>query len=236
MPNGTDPHDWKPAPKDVEAMNDALVVVSNGLDLEEGLEDTLEQVRAAGVPTFEAADHVAIRRLGDDGVGAEDPHVWMSAENMAAVAAALATELAALGLDVEDSGAAAVTALEALDAEVEQVLDAVPPERRLLVSGHESLGYFADRYRFELVGAVVPGLSSQAEVSARDLAELAEVLEATGVPAIFTELGTPASVVEEIAADTGVAVVELPTHTLPPDGTYRSFLLANARAVASALR
>lgn len=262
MPNGTDPHEWKPSPKDVEAMGDALVVVSNGLDLEEGLEDTLSQVREAGVPTFEATDHVAVRTIGEGeasdeehadeeegeedgndhageeghGPGAEDPHVWMTAENMAKVAAALTTELTALGLDVEASGTRAVADLEALDLEVDALLAEVPDDRRRLVTGHESLGYFADRHRFDLVGAVVPGLSSQAEVSAGDLAELKEQIEAAGVPAIFTELGTPSAVVEAIASETGVEVVELPTHTLPEDGTYRSFLLGNARAVAEALR
>ena len=71
------------------------------------------------------------------------------------------------------------------------ILDAVPPEARKLVSGHESLGYFADRYGFELVGAIVPGLSSQGEASAGELAELIETIRREEVPAIFVELGTP---------------------------------------------
>ena len=246
MPNGTDPHEWKPSPKDVEAMNDARLVVANGLDLEVGLEDALDEVRANGVPVFEAADHVEHREAGEGeptdehghgghGHGAEDPHLWMSAQNMAEVAGALTAELGSLGLDVQATGAAAVADLETLDTEVEDVLSSVPPERRKLVTGHESLGYFADHYGFELVGAVVPGLSSEAAVSAGALAELKDAIEAAGVPAIFTELGTPTAVVKAIAAEAGAEVVELPTHTLTRDGTYRGFLVANAQAIADAL-
>jgi zinc/manganese transport system substrate-binding protein len=243
MPNGADPHEWKPSPKDVEAMEDALLVVANGLDLEEGLEDTLDEVRARGVPVFEAADHAQLRVVGEGEAadaghdhGTADPHLWMSAEQMALVARSLAGELEGLGLDVGASGAAAVADLEALDAEVAQVTAAVPAERRKLVSGHESLGYFADRYGFELVGTVLPSLSSQAEVAAGDLVELKAQVEAAGVPAIFTELGTPAAVVEVVAAETGADVVELPTHTLPADGSFRTFLLGNASAIVTALQ
>lgn len=260
VPNGTDPHEWRPAPRDVEALGDARLVVVNGLDLEEGLEDALDEVVGDGIPVFAATDHVQLiegdahedddehaedeqageddEHAGDDdehGHGAEDPHVWMSPAAMAEVAAALTTELTALGLDVEASGAAAVAALEELDAEIETTLSAVPAERRLLVTGHDSLGYLADRYGFEVVGTVIPGLSSQAAPSAGDLADLAADIERTGVPAIFTELGTPASVVEAIADQTGVAVVELPTHLLPEDGTYASFIRGNAEAIADAL-
>jgi zinc/manganese transport system substrate-binding protein len=243
MPSGADPHEWKPSPKDVEAMDDALLVVANGLNLEHGLEDALDQVRRRGVPVFEAADHVEVRTVGsgesadhDHGAGAADPHLWMSAHTMAQVAEALTAELQALGLDVASSGAATVADLEALDTEVTEAVAVVPPEHRKLVTGHESLGYFADRYGFELVGTVVPGLSTQAEVSAGDLAELKDQIEAAGVPAIFSEVGTPAAVVKAIASEVGVQVVELPTHLLPADGTYRSFLLTLARTIAEALR
>jgi zinc/manganese transport system substrate-binding protein len=128
-----------------------------------------------------------------------------------------------------------VAALEALHRDAGGELAALPHERRKLVTGHESMGYFADRYGFELIGAVVPGLTSQAEVSAADLAALEATIEREGVPAIFTEMGTPAKVVQAIAGDTGVAVVELATHTLPADGTYRTFLMTTAKSIADAL-
>jgi ABC-type Zn uptake system ZnuABC Zn-binding protein ZnuA len=98
------------------------------------------------------------------------------------------------------------------------------------------MGYFADRYGFSLVGTVIPGLSSQGEVSAGGLAKLKAAIEAEGVPAIFVEIGTPTAVAEAIGRETGVAVVELPSHTIPADGSYFTFVREIAAGVADALR
>ena len=81
-------------------------------------------------------------------------------------------------------------------------------------------------------GAVVPGLCSQGEVSAGELAGISEQIATTGVPAIFTEIGTPAAVVEAIAAETGAQVVALPSHILPADGSYFTFIRDIANAIA----
>ena len=88
---------------------------------------------------------------------------------------------------------------------------AIPAADRKLVTGHESMGYFADRYGFTLVGALVPSISSQAEASAADLAELTEQIEAVGVSVIFIEIGTQSSVADAIGDETGATVVELPS-------------------------
>ena len=97
------------------------------------------------------------------------------------------------------------------------------------------MGYFAARYGFQLIGAVIPGLSSQGEVSASQLAAISTLIRDRGVPAIFTEIGTPQAVVDAIAGETGVRVVPLPSHTLPPDGSYFTFVRDIATAVAGAL-
>jgi zinc/manganese transport system substrate-binding protein len=151
------------------------------------------------------------------------------------VVAALGPELAAVGVDVGDRAVDVEQRLADLDAELRSTLAAVPEGSRKLVTGHESMGYFADRYEFELVGTVVPGLSSQGEVSAGELAELKGTIEREGVGAIFTEIGTPAAVVEAIGREAGVEVVELPSHTLPEDGSYFSFIRGIAASVAAAL-
>ena len=250
MPNGADPHGWQPSAKDVEEVVDADLVVANGLGLEQGLAAALESAERDGVPVFEATDHVRLRTVGEDeghehaagkdgdehAAGAEDPHVWTDPVAMKSVVAALAGELErGLGLELSDRAAEVGRRLDELDAEIEQTLAAVPPERRKLVTGHESMGYFADRYGFALVGTVVPSLSSQGEASARDLAELKELVERERVGAIFTEIGTATDVVEAIAGEAGVAVVELPSHTLPDGGSYAMFMRGIATAIASAL-
>jgi zinc/manganese transport system substrate-binding protein len=118
---------------------------------------------------------------------------------------------------------------------VRTMLEPVPAANRKLVTGHESMGYFADRYGFVLVGAVIPGLTTQGEVSAGELSRLKSEIEEQQVPAIFTEVGTPAAVVEAIAREAAVQVVELHTITLPDDGSYLTFIREIAREVAGAL-
>ena len=156
---------------------------------------------------------------------------------MREVAVALATALdRERGARVGRRAEALRRDLEKVDAEVRSALAAVPPERRVLVTGHESMGYFADRYGFRLIGAVIPSLSSQAQASAEGLAELRDQVRAAGVPAIFNEVGTPDGVAEAVADETGARLVEVGTHALPDDGSYLTFVREAADAVAGGLR
>ena len=134
-----------------------------------------------------------------------------------------------------------VTALEALDREVADLVDDVPPARRLLLTNHDSLGYFADRYGFEVVGTVIPAPSGLAATSPAQLEELAEVISETGVTAIFAETQHSTDDAEALADRVGdVEVVTLLTGTLgEPDsdaGSYTGFLRSNAILVTEALR
>jgi zinc/manganese transport system substrate-binding protein len=245
MPNGMDPHEWQPSPRDIETLTRADLLVENGLGLEAGMASAFEQAAAAGVERFVVTDHVTVRTVGvgegadpsdpDQAAGAKDPHVWMDPLTMRQAVDALAPVLATLGIDASARVVEEDARLEALDAELRTILAAVPEARRNLVTGHESLGYFADRYGFTLVGAIVPGLSSQGEPSAADLAALSERIRAAGVGAIFVELGTPTQVAEAIGRETGVQVVELTTHALPADGSYFTFMRDLAALVAASL-
>jgi len=126
--------------------------------------------------------------------------------------------------------------LGALSDEVAAIVDTIPADRRILVTGHESLGYFAERYGFTLVGAIIPSVTTSAAPSAADLAALAARIRAAGVPAIFTELGTSPTVAEAIGSETGARVVELTTHAIPADGTYATFIKNIATLIADNLR
>jgi zinc/manganese transport system substrate-binding protein len=246
MPNGSDPHQWSPSAKDIQTMLGADLLVDNGLGLEGGLQDPIKEARAKGVAVFTVADHITVRKvrpgegLGtddpDQAPGAADPHLWMDPLTMKQWVQALVPALKSAGIDASARAATVESDLDALNTQVVAVLDGVPTERRKLVTGHESLGYFAERYHFQLVGAVVPSLTSQGEASAGELAQLTRKIKTAGVPAIFTELGTPKATVKAIGADTGARVVELSTHALPPDGTYRTFMLDIANKIAGALR
>ena len=254
MPNGVDPHGWEASPKEIEALSSADVVVINGLHLEESLEEAIDAARGDGVRVFEAADHVDVIVAVDEDEHSEeksgdahsedesdhghadgDPHIWTDAAAMADVALAMGDEFAEAGIDVGDRASVVYERLLTLDNDLRKLVDEVDASERKLVTGHESLAYLAARYEFELVGAVIPGLSSESEVSAGELAELKDLIEAESVGVIFSEAGTPDQVVQAIADETGVDVIELDTHLLPEDGTYDTFMTELVSAIVSAL-
>jgi len=130
--------------------------------------------------------------------------------------------------------------LLALDQWIRLQVQVIPAERRLLVTNHESLGYFASRYGFTIVGAIIPNLSSSASPSAQELARLIDALRAAHVPAIFLEMGADPRLARQLANDSGVAVVtELFTESLSPtDGpapTYLEMMRFNTRTIVDAL-
>ncbi len=202
-------------------------------------EKCLEQARARGVRFFTASDGITPRRTADGHAGAValDPHFWTDPLAMRAVVGGLASAIeAAAGIGLATRARELERRLGALDAEIRSALATIAPEARRLVTGHESMGYFAERYGFTLEGALVPSLSTQAEVSAAEMARLSEIIAASGTRAIFTEVGTPGAVAEALARDTGARVVPLATHLLPADGSYFTFMRELAATVVSALR
>jgi zinc/manganese transport system substrate-binding protein len=246
IPNGLDPHEWEPSAKDVEAINKADLVIENGLGLEAGMAKTLRTARSNGVKFFTASDYITIRHVGpgegipsgdpDQVVGAPDPHLWMSPIAMKSIVSALASELMKdLNLDVAGRAMDLESRLDDLNKEVADMVAAIPQENRKLVTGHESMGYFAQLYGFRLIGVIIPSLSTQAEASAADLSALKKAIEDNHVKAIFTELGTSPAVAKAVGDETGVKVVELTTHALPKDGSYFTFLIDVASVIANAL-
>ena len=262
MPVNADPHEFQPSARQAAALRDADLVVANGGGFEEGLEDALDSAEDDGAAVFEAVDHVALLEPGD-GAGADDhadedggdgddhgregadPHVFTDPARMATVAEALAGVLAeqvpALDTDAfRDRAAAYVDELRTLDAEVEGILAAVPAERRKLVTNHEVFAYFADRYDFEVVGAVIPSTTTQAAASAAQVDDLARLVAAEGVPAVFADTSSADDLAATLAAEVGdVAVVELFSESLGDEGsgadTYAGMVRTNAARIAEAL-
>lgn len=234
VPSGGNPHDFEASLADRGRMENAALVIVNGLGLEENLEDTVDAVADAGTPVFAVAEYAG------DG---EDPHVWFDPRLVSAALPELADELVAVGLDkaaVEVCVESYQAELAAVDAEIVEILAGVPPEERKLVTNHDSLAYFADRYGFEVIGVVIPGTSSLAETNPAQLEELAALLVAEGVPAVFAEDQHSSSDAEALADHlSGVRVVTLHTGSLgeSDDGadSYLALLRSNAERIASAL-
>jgi len=172
-----------------------------------------------------------------------DPHVWFDLQRVAGVLGELADELIHAGADADTVNRcldAYREALEAADAEVAEILEAVPAGRRIMITNHDAFGYFADRYDFEVVGTVIPSLSTAAETNPALLEELAEIIEHEGVPAVFSETTHSDDDIQALATAAGdISVVQLLTGSLAPEGddgdTLIGMLRFNAQAIADAL-
>jgi zinc/manganese transport system substrate-binding protein len=204
------------------------------------------------VPVFTATDHIAVRKVAEgddehahdhgdeqghgDEAGAGDPHFWTDPAQVRKVVAALPGAVRrATGADVSAPAKAAAARIAGIDTAIAADFAALPPKARNLVTGHESLGYLADRYDLGLVGAVTPSLSSQGQVSAAHLKELEQAMEKAGVRVVFTETGLPNAVADAIVSETGATLVELGTEAVPGDGTYATYITELARRISSAL-
>lgn len=242
IPDGQDPHEFEPSAKDIESLNNADLVVANGLDFEEGLEQTIDQAIDSGVNVFMVGDHITVREMSkdedhdhdDEEHGAYDPHLWLSPAAMLEMLPALAEAIStATGADLTSQLASLQSELTELDTQIKETIDGITCE---LVSGHDELGYFADHYGCEVIGAIIPSLSTTSEASAGELAALKVEVEEHGVPAIFTGLGTSQDVADQLASELGVKAVTLSTHFLDGAVNYREFMLRLTQQIADALQ
>jgi zinc/manganese transport system substrate-binding protein len=247
MPVGADPHEFAVSTRQAEAMTEADLLVVNGAGFEQAMTRVIDGARADGTTVFALADHVTLRTLdGEGGDGGDDPHIWTDPTMIAGAVGALATELAGVeGIDavaVEESASTYAAALTDLDGEISSMLATIPDGRRILVTNHEAFGYFAHRYDLEVVGAVIPSLTTRAGASAGELEALADVIRDEGVPAVFGETTQPTKLAAALADEVGgdLAVVDLYTESLGEAGsgadTYIGMLRTDAERIAEALR
>ena len=256
VPADADLHAYEPTPRDLARVAGADLFVVNGAGLEQRL---VETVRDAGgdVRVVEASAGLVPRTpkpgepTGDSGSddaatgGDTDPHFWLDPTLVKAYVATIRDAFS----ETDPDGAAAYAAnaaaysakLDALDRWIAAQVATVPAANRKLVTNHASHGYFADRYGFSVVGAVIPSVSTGAAPTPRQLAELERVIRDAGVRAVFVESGQSPELAEQIAAETGVSVVDdLRDHALStPDGeapTYIEMMKYDARRIVEALR
>lgn len=244
MKPDADPHSFEISAQEAATLRNADLLVSNGLGLEEGLQQHLDA--ADGVPAFVAGDAIEVLDYSEgDAAGMPDSHFWTDPARMIDVVDALEPVLAELeGIDGEALDAtvdAYRSQLRALDAEMTEAFATIPHERRALVTNHHVFGYLAERFDFEIVGAVIPGGTTLAAPSASDLADLVDAIDETGVPAIFAESSSPDRLVQALAseADVQVDVIELFTESLTgPDGgapDYLTMMRINTERITTGL-
>jgi len=245
IPDGQDPHDFQPSARDIETINNADIVVSNGLDFEEGLEDVLAAAIDSGVSVYMVGENMTVREPDEDHAeedhaeedghdhGAGDPHLWLSPLSFTQALPSLTAAInKATGLSIDET--TALDQLTKLDNEITEVIDTI--ESCVMVSGHDEMGYFADRYGCTVIGAIIPSFSTTSEATAKQIADLKVLAASNNVKAVFIGLGTPAEVSEQLASELGIAAVSLSTHYLNGAANYREFMLNLANQIAEALR
>ena len=252
MGRGADPHTYVATPSDSAAVHDAHVLFSNGAGLEEGMSElTLDSSGGAvhiplsdNLPLLGAAYAGKAQQPGPgEAMGQPDPHVWFDVQNILAWTKTVLETLSSLDPADRSSYQASADAfaqeLEDLDTWILEQVAIIPQSNRKLVTNHETLGYFARRYGFELVGAVYP-LSPSSEPSARDLAGLEEAIRQYGLSVLFTEGTVRPVLADQVARDTGVRLVPLYTESLGPPGSgaesYIAMIRYDVQAIVAALR
>ena len=242
QPN-TDPHEYEPRPSDVEATAEAELVFVNGDNLDAWMDQVISE--SGSDATVVDLGAVVPDRLPGEDSGAEasryDPHWWHDPRNAEAAVTEIERRLAAADpahrREFERNASAYLAKLRKLDAGIAACVGAIPRGRRKLVTDHDAFGYFANRYGIEVLGAVIPSQTTQAQPSAKDLSELIALIEREGVKAVFPESSLSPKVAETIANQTGAsAEYTLYGDTLGPSGspgaTYLGMERANADAMA----
>jgi ABC-type Zn uptake system ZnuABC Zn-binding protein ZnuA len=251
LPVGVDPHAYEAIPADVVKISESNVLILNGMEYEHFVESLLENadgerlvvVASTGLEPRQTEEH-ADEAEPESEHEAGDPHMWLDPNLVMTYVENIRAGL----VEADPEGAeeykanadAYIAQLEDLDGWIADQVAQVPVERRILVTNHEALGYFADRYGFRVVGTVIPSLSSEAATSAKGMAAVIDQIRSTNAPAIFLgEVENPA-LADQIAAETGITVVgDLYLESLtdgPPAATYIDMMKYNVSKIVEALK
>jgi zinc/manganese transport system substrate-binding protein len=240
-PNG-DAHVYQPTPSDAKSIAAAQVVFVNGLGFE-GWIARLIKASASKAAMVTATRGVKPRKADDDhGHGDADPHAWQSVANAKIYVANIRDGLSAAdpaGKSAYEANAAAYLAkLEALDAEVKAEVAKIPVDRRKIITTHDAFGYFAAAYG---VAFIAPqGVSTESEVSARDVAKIITQIRKQKIPAVFLENVTDKRLLERIAQEGGARIggtlySDALTDEKGPAPTYLDMMRHNVKQLSTAL-
>ncbi len=257
LPVGADPHAYQESPTDVAKIAESNVLILNGVEYEHFIESLLENAggerlvieATAGLEPHAMEEHEGDEHAEEEGEEehgheAGDPHMWLDPNLVITYVENIRDGLS----EADPEGAenykanadAYIAQLQELDAFIKEQVDSVPAERRLLVTNHEAMDYFAERYGFEVVDTIIPSLSSEASASAQEVAAAIEAIKATGAPAIFLGEVENADLANQIAAETGVKVVDsLYLETLTdgePAATYINMMKYNVTQIVEGLK
>jgi zinc/manganese transport system substrate-binding protein len=235
-----DAHVYQPTPGDAKIIADAKVVFANGLGFE-GWMERLVKASGTRAAMVIATKGVKPRKM-DDGHAEADPHAWQSVPNAKLYVGNIRDALVAAdpaGKSAYEANAKVYLAkLDALDAEVRTEIDKIPAERRRIITTHDAFGYFAVAYGVTFIAP--QGVSTEAEVSARDVARIITQVRKQKIPAVFLENITDDRLLKRIGAESGARIggtlySDALTDEKGAAPTYIDMMRHNVRQLASAL-
>lgn len=259
LPIGADVHTYEPAPQDLTKVANARLVFVNGAGLEEFLQVLIENAGAAD-RIVEVSEGIELKDFGahtDDHEGEEyedegeehsheggDPHTWVDPNHVKIWVENIRAALTAAdpaGEEIYRANAQTYLAkLDELDAWIRQQVEQIPPENRKLVTDHQVFGYFAERYGFEQIGAIIPGYSTTAQPSAQEIAAIEDAIRALNVKAVFVGSTVNPTLAQRVAEDTGTQLIRLYTGSLSEAGgeaaTYLDYIRYNVTQMVNALK
>lgn len=246
MPIGLDPHAFQPTPADVAKIADSQVVIVNGTGFETWLDETLKNAGGERL-VVEASAGLQPRKPAESETvdEARDPHFWLDPVSVIHYVENIRDGLIQADPGAKDiytqNAAVYINSLNELDSWIRTQVEQITVEQRLLVTNHESFGYFADRYGFKVIGTILPSVSTGTAPSAEQMAALIETIKASGVKAIFLETGADRRLADQIAQETGVKVIaDLYTHSITETGgkapTYLAMMKYNTTMIVEGLK
>ena len=261
VPAGSDPHAFQPGAQDIRRIADADLVLSIGLSLEAGwmnelLENAARQpsgIVAVGdaIEPLATADY-GVQEDEDHGEGEDadshgrfDPHFWFDPVRVQRAINDIAARLSVLDPEADghyrNNAAAYSQELDRLHQWIEEQVALVPAQRRLLVTSHGNLQYFARRYGFEVIGTVIPAATTERQPTAQELARLIEDIKKHGAPAVFGESFNNDRLARRITEETDATLVgSLYTGSLGAPGgeaaSYLDLMRYNVEIIVEALR
>jgi len=218
-----DTHEYEPTPADSVNISHANIIFENGLYFESWL-DKLYSASGSKAKRIVTTQGVTPRKM-EENLQETDPHAWQDVSNVILYAQNVRDALIAIDSANKDKYTANakdyIEKLQSLDAWVKAQVTAIPVDKRKLVTNHDALGYFAKTYGFKIIGAVIPSATTEAaDPSAKETADLLNIIKSNGVHAIFSENMANPKLAQTLSKEAGVQVgPELYTDALGPVGS-----------------
>jgi len=247
----TDPHDFQPTPSDVQNIQDAELIIFNGVDLEHTIEDSIEEAKAIklnaseSLVILEPIEAESHEDEEEDEHEEGDPHIWFDVKNVIKITESIKNKL----IELDSTNAALyatkasnyISELEELDTFIRTQIGTIPEENRKIVTNHDAFGYYINAYGLQFVGSVIPSLSTEDQPTPSETSELIERIKTENVKAIFTEVTLNPKLAQQIANEAGIMVIStLFGDTLGREGTegdtYIKMMKSNTLEIVNALK